>query len=359
MTAASWRSAGVLLIVLLALLAGALAAEDYYKVLGVSRSASPAQIKRAYRKLAVELHPDKNGGDPDATAKFTSVTNAYEVLSDADKRNIYDKYGEEGLKQQGGGGGGGGGNPFDIFNTFFGGGGGFGFNFGGEQQDGEPETPKGADLVIPLECTLEDLYIGRKVNIQRTKTITQKAPGKRRCNCRQVMKTQQLAPGMFTQTLAHECDECDNVRFVTEDLELEIEVEPGMSQGHQIRFFEEGDAIIDGDPGDLIFVVEEVAAPDSPWSRKEGSSVDLTLRHWVTLKEALLGFSHVVHHFDGRTVTLQSSNVVQYSHIAKIEGEGMPAKDGSTKGDLYVEYLVKLPEKLTAAEKKQLEETLA
>ncbi len=89
--AAAWRSAGVFLIVVLALLAGTLAAEDYYKVLGVSRSASPAQIKRAYRKLAVELHPDKNGGDPDATAKFASVNNAYEILSDSDKRNIYDK----------------------------------------------------------------------------------------------------------------------------------------------------------------------------------------------------------------------------------------------------------------------------
>ena len=99
-------------------------AEDYYKILGVSRTASPAQIKRAYRKLAVELHPDKNSGDPDATDKFASVNNAYEVLSDSDKRSIYDRYGEEGLKQQGGGGGQRGGDPFDIFNSFFGGGGG-------------------------------------------------------------------------------------------------------------------------------------------------------------------------------------------------------------------------------------------
>ena len=95
-------------------------AEDYYKILGVSRTASPAQIKRAYRKLAVELHPDKNSGDPDATDKFASVNNAYEVLSDSDKRSIYDRYGEEGLKQQGGGGGQRGGDPFDIFNSFFG-----------------------------------------------------------------------------------------------------------------------------------------------------------------------------------------------------------------------------------------------
>lgn len=112
----------LLLLLALSLPERSFAAEDYYKVLGVSRSASPSQIKRAYRKLAVELHPDKNTNDPDATDKFANVNNAYEVLSDPDKRNIYDKYGEEGLKQQGAGGGGQrGGDPFDVFNSFFGG----------------------------------------------------------------------------------------------------------------------------------------------------------------------------------------------------------------------------------------------
>ena len=112
----------LLLLLALSLPERSFAAEDYYKVLGVSRSASPSQIKRAYRKLAVELHPDKNTNDPEATDKFANVNNAYEVLSDPDKRNIYDKYGEEGLKQQGAGGGGQrGGDPFDVFNSFFGG----------------------------------------------------------------------------------------------------------------------------------------------------------------------------------------------------------------------------------------------
>ena len=128
----SWTSRmarlAVLGLILVACCLALASAEDYYKILGVSKSSSPAQIKRAYRKLAVELHPDKNGGDEEATAKFAEVNNAYEVLSDPDKRSVYDRYGEEGLKQQGGGrGGGGGGDPFDIFNSFFGGGGGFAF----------------------------------------------------------------------------------------------------------------------------------------------------------------------------------------------------------------------------------------
>jgi len=347
------------LLAIVCLLVGAVAAEDYYKTLGVSRSASPAQIKRAYRKLAVELHPDKNGGDEKATAKFADVNNAYEVLSDPDKRSIYDRYGEEGLKQQGGAKGGGGGDPFDIFNSFFGGGG-FGFGFGGGQQQTEPETPKGEDLVIDLECTLEDLYVGRQATIKRTKTVTEKAPGKRQCNCKRVFKTQQMGPGMFQQILTTECDTCDNIRFVPEDISLEIEVEPGMAEGEIIRFFEEGDAIIDGDPGDLLFVVKEVDSPAlSEWSRMEGTSLDLKLKHWITLKEALLGFSHQVNHLDGNPFTLSQDGVVQYGQVTKLSGQGMPSKNNHRKkGDLYVEFMVKLPEKLTSEQKKHFDKVL-
>ena len=362
----SWTSRMARLAVLGLILAAcclALAsAEDYYKILGVSKSSSPAQIKRAYRKLAVELHPDKNGGDEEATAKFAEVNNAYEVLSDPDKRSVYDRYGEEGLKQQGGGrGGGGGGDPFDIFNSFFGGGGGFGFNFGGGgQEQQEPETPKGADLVIDLECTLEDLYVGRNFAVTRTKTVTEKAPGKRQCNCRRVFKTQQMGPGMFTQTLATECDTCDNLRFVAEEINLEIEVEPGMAQGHVIRFFEEGDAVLDGDPGDLLFKIVEVESPAlEEWSRIPGTPLDLRLRHWITLKEALLGFTHQVNHLDGEPFTLTQPGVVQYGHVAKMKGKGMPSKsDNSKRGDLYVVLMVELPETLTSAQKKDFEKLL-
>ena len=362
-----WKSAMLGSVFVVCLVLSALvcvSAEDYYKILGVSRTASPAQIKRAYRKLAVELHPDKNSGDPDATDKFASVNNAYEVLSDSDKRSIYDRYGEEGLKQQGGGGGQRGGDPFDIFNSFFGGGGGGGFQFnfgGGGQQDQEPETPKGQDLVIDLECTLQDLYVGRSFKIQRKKTMTEKAPGKRQCNCRRVFKTQQMGPGVFTQTLATECDTCDNLRFVHEQVELDVELDPGMSEGHVIRFFEEGDVVVDGDPGDLLFKVKEVDDPGHGlWSRfTEESALDLKLKHWITLKEALLGFTHEVEHLDGKTITLKHGGVVQYSDLHKIAGLGMPSmSNNKIKGDLYVEYLVKLPDKLTSAQRKALQDSL-
>jgi DnaJ family protein B protein 11 len=346
------------LVVLGLLLCCVSASDDYYKILGVSRSASPAQIKRAYRKQAIELHPDKNPDDPEATAKFARVNNAYEVLQDADKRNIYDKYGEEGLKQQGGGGGGGqrGGDPFDIFNSFFGGGGGFGFGFGsggGEEQ--EVETPKGESIVIDLEVTLEDLYIGRVLDVRRNKVATEKAPGQRQCNCRRVMKAQQMGPGIYTQTVATECDRCENLRFIQEDVELQVEVEPGFSEGETVRFFEEGDAIIDGDPGDLVFRIKEITSPAlSDWSRMEGSVVDLKLKHWISLKDALLGFSHEVRHLDGAPVVLKESGVVQYGQIAKLKGQGMPQRDRpATKGDLYVEYLIKMPETLTKDQKEQ------
>ena len=241
-------------------------------------------------------------------------------------------------------------------------GGGFGFNFGGGgNEEQEPQTPKGPDLIIDLECTLDDLYVGKKITIKRVKSILEKAPGKRQCNCRRVMRTQQMGPGMFTQTMSTECDRCDNLKFVPEDVSLDIEVDPGMSDGHIIRFFEEGDAMIDGEPGDLLFRIKEVESPTGPvssWSRMPGNKLDLKLLVEIDLKEALLGFTKVIHHLDGRAVQLNEAGVTQSGHVAVIKGEGMPKHDDITiKGDLYVEYLVKLPETLSQSQKKQIEKT--
>jgi DnaJ family protein B protein 11 len=154
------RQRGALAAVLLLSLLSLATARDYYELLQVPRSANEAQIKRAYRKLALKMHPDKVQGNEEekkaAAQKFADVSHAYEVLTDPEKRKVYDRYGEEGLKQMGGGGGGGG-NPNDIFSQFFGQ---FGFGFGQEQQ--EEQTPKGNNVIVDLEVSLKDLCLGNQ-----------------------------------------------------------------------------------------------------------------------------------------------------------------------------------------------------
>merc|ERR1719328_607755 len=145
-----------------------LGGRDFYKILGVSRRADTNQIKKAYRKLAKELHPDKNPDDPEADEKFKDLGVAYETLKDADLRKIYDQGGEEALQKNERGGGG------DPFSSFFGGGGSpfddF-FGFGGGQQGGEREVQRGANIVIPLWVTLEELYVGNFVEMTHNKPV--------------------------------------------------------------------------------------------------------------------------------------------------------------------------------------------
>lgn len=135
------------------------AGKSYYDILQVSKQATDDQIKRAYRKLALKFHPDKNPGNEEATKKFAEINNAYEILADREKRGIYDQYGEEGLKQnQQNGGRGGGGFGQDIFSQFFGG------RFGGDEEE-EDRTPKGDDVVVEIYATLEDLYVGNSYTV--------------------------------------------------------------------------------------------------------------------------------------------------------------------------------------------------
>merc|ERR1712241_189794 len=202
------------------------AGRDFYKILGVKKNANTNTIKKAYRKLAKELHPDRNTDDPNANEKFQDLSAAYEVLSDEEKRKVFDKGGEELLKKQEGGGGGGA-SPFgdffggfDPFGDFFGNGGGHG---------GERETPKGADIVMDLWVTLEELYVGNFVELTHNRPVAKPAAGKRRCNCRQEMVTRSLGPGRFQMTQQEVCDECPNVKYVTEEKYMDIEVEVGVT----------------------------------------------------------------------------------------------------------------------------------
>ena len=335
------------LLIALALVGHAAAAADYYKTLGLTRGASDDQIKRAYRKLALKYHPDKNPGDEKAANQFAEIGNAYEVLSDSEKRRIYDRHGEEGVKQhaqQGSAGGGGfGGN--DIFSQFFGGG--FG-GFGGEPR--EPETPKGDSITVDLEVTIRDLYLGKVLSVARDKNVIVPAKGKRKCNCKQRMVTKQIGPGMFQQYAKEECEECPNVKLARESGTLRVEIDPGVPDGHELLFFEEGEPLVDGEPGDLRMRIK--TSYDERF-RRDGNDLHMTWR--INLVDALVGFDQTFTHFDGRAVPLRRDGVTTPGWVARVPGEGMPVYNEHKKhGDLIVTYQVDFPKKLDEKTREQV-----
>ncbi|EFN52402.1 hypothetical protein CHLNCDRAFT_138873 [Chlorella variabilis] len=348
------QGTGLAAAVLLGLLALA-AARDYYDILQVPRSATDAQIKRAYRKLALKMHPDKVQGSEEekkaAAQKFADVSHAYEVLTDAEKRKVYDRYGEEGLKQMGNGGGGGGGSAQDIFSQFFGGGfGGFGgFGFGGQQE--EEETPKGHNVVVELEVTLKDLYLGNHFKVVRDKNVVKPAPGTRKCNCKQKVVTQQIGPGMYQQYHKQVCEDCPNVKYERESESLTVSVEPGMPDGHTITFFEEGEPILDGEHGDLHVVLRTLPHPSFE-RRGDGLMYNAT----ISLLEALVGFERQIEHLDGHKVQIGTQGVTRPGEVRWYQGEGMPQFEKTTRGDMWVTFSIAFPRAISDEQKQQLRE---
>ncbi|XXG80454.1 hypothetical protein AAC387_Pa09g1315 [Persea americana] len=307
----------LLSVFLLSYLLSSIAGKSYYDMLQVPKGASDEQIKRAYRKLALKYHPDKNPGNEEANKKFAEISNAYEVLSDREKRNIYDKYGEEGLKQHaaGGGGRGGGMNFQDIFSTFFGGG----------PAEEEEKIVKGDDVIVELDATLEDLYMGGSLKIWREKNILKPAPGKRRCNCRNEVYHKQIGPGMFQQMTEQE-----------------------------VVFYEDGEPIIDGEPGDLKFRIR--TAPH-PRFRREGNDLHATVT--ISLLQALVGFEKSLKHLDKHLVDIGSKGITKPKEVRKFKGEGMPLHFSSKKGDLYVTFEVLFPSSLTEDQKTKIKAVLS
>eukprot|EP00744_Colponema_vietnamica_P014468 GILI01020258.1.p1 GENE.GILI01020258.1~~GILI01020258.1.p1 ORF type:complete len:406 (+),score=80.55 GILI01020258.1:67-1218(+) len=352
----------LLLLVLLAAV-GVLADRDYYEVLGLSRDASEQDIKRAYRKLSLKYHPDKNKDSADAANKFAEIANAYEVLSDADKRRKYDQFGEEGLKE------GGGGNPFhdpfDIFEQF-------GFNFGGGGRRGgrggrgENKRPP---VTLDLAVTLEDLYNGREFDMFISRQVLcPKCRGSgadnpndvkvcSSCNGHGVkIVRKQLGPGFIQQfqmecevcggkgkVTTSKCSKCGGTKVSRSEDEILIQVERGMPDGHIITFEGVTDEVPESVPGDLLFKI--VTSPHDRFFRKGN---DLFAKFDITLREALIGFKRELVHLDGHIVTLSRSGVTKPGLVEKIKNEGMPHFNApSIKGNLHIEYRIVFPDFLT------------
>ncbi|KAF5462431.1 hypothetical protein F2P56_018437 [Juglans regia] len=326
----------------------AVAGKSYYDILQVTRGASDDQIKRAYRKLALKYHPDKNQGNEEANKRFAEISNAYEVLSDSEKRNIYDRYGEEGLKQHASSGGGRGGgmgmNIQDIFGQFFGGG----------QMDEEERVVKGDDVIVDLDASLEDLYMGGSLKVWREKNILKPAPGKRRCNCRDEVYHRQIGPGMFQQMTEQVCEQCPNVKYEREGYFVTVDIEKGMQDGQEVVFYEDGEPIIDGEAGDLRF---RICTASHDRFRREGN--DLHTSVTITLVQALVGFEKTVKHLDDHLVDIGTEGITKPKEVRKLKGEGMPLHFSTKKGDLYVTFEVLFPTSLTDDQKTKIEAVLA
>ena len=340
----------------------------YYEILGVPKGASQDDLKRAYRKAAIKNHPDK-GGDPE---KFKELAQAYEVLSDPEKREIYDQYGEDALKE--GMGGGGGHDPFDIFQSFFG-----GNPFGGGSSRGRRQK-RGEDVIHPLKVSLEDLYTGtsKKLSLSRN-VLCSKCKGKgsksgasMSCAACQgsgmKVSIRQLGPGMIQQ-MQHPCNECKGTgetinekdrcpqckgeKVVQEKKVLEVHVEKGMQNGQRITFPGEADEAPDCITGDIVFVLQQ---KEHPKFKRKGD--DLFVEHTLTLTEALCGFQFVLAHLDDRQLLIKTNpgEVIKPDQFKGINDEGMPMYQRPfIRGKLYIHFTVEFPDSLTLEQCKALE----
>nr|XP_057930779.1 dnaJ homolog subfamily A member 4 [Doryrhamphus excisus] len=325
----------------------------YYDLLGVGPKASADEIKKAYRKLALKYHPDKN---PNEGEKFKLISQAYDVLSDPKKRDLYDQGGEQAIKD---GGMGGGSSPMDIFNMFFGGG-------GGRMQ----RERRGKNIVHQLSVSLEDMYNGstRKLALQKN-VICEKCDGYggkkgalekcTSCKGRGVqIKVQQIGPGMIQQiqsmcgdchgqgesfSAKDRCKNCNGQKVERKKKILEVHIDKGMKDGQKITFHGEGDQEPDLEPGDVIIVLDQ--KNHSVFKRSEDN---LIMKMNVKLVESLCGFRKAVNTLDNRTllVSSQPGEVIKNNETKLVQNEGMPIyKSPYEKGQLIIQFEVEFPEK--------------
>ncbi|KAI4503434.1 hypothetical protein M0802_001656 [Mischocyttarus mexicanus] len=343
----------------------------FYDVLGVKPDCSPEDLKKAYRKLALKYHPDKN---PNEGERFKQISQAYEVLSNPEKKRIYDQGGEQALKE-GGMGGNGFTSPMDIFDMFFGG------AFGGGR--GRRRERKGQDVIHQLSVSLEELYNGtvRKLALQKN-VICDKCEGiggkkgsvEQCTSCHgsgMQVQIQQLGPGMLQhmQSMCSECKgqgerinprdrckQCMGRKTVRDRKILEVHVDPGMMDGHKIVFSGEGDQEPDLEPGDIVILLEEKEHDVFKRSRH-----DLIMRMHLELVEALCGFQKVIRTLDGRDLVITSfpGMVTKHGDVKCILNEGMPIhKDPFTHGKLVIQFVVNFPKSISPAVILTLEQCL-
>jgi len=352
---------------------------DYYETLGVSRDVPADELKKAYRKLAVQHHPDKNPDDPVAEEKFKKIGEAYEVLSDPDKRAAYDRYGHAAFSQGMGGGGGAGGfhDPFDIFREVFnsgGGGGGIFDEFFGRGRGGGGRAQvdnSGSDLRYDLEISLEEAAFGCEKELEIEKLVTCSAcdasgssddsGGNSTCgtcggagaviSSRGFFQVQQPCPrcGGTGQVISNPCRQCDGEGRAQETRRVTIKIPPGINEGIRLRSVGNGDAGLRGGPaGDLYCVIHL-----KKHELFERHDTNLYCEIPISFVKATLGGEQEVPTLEGKA-SIKIPHGTQGGTVFRLKGKGIAELGSSRKGDLHVEVHVEVPTKLNGEQKQQL-----
>ena len=363
-----------------------MAKRDYYEVLGVDKSATAEEIKKAYRKMAVKYHPDKNPGDKAAEEKFKEAAEAYSVLSDADKKAKYDQFGHAGVDGAGPDFSGGFGNLNDILNDLFGGGfggfgggfggfSGFGGGFGGNQQR-QQRVYRGRDIRVRVKLTLEEIAKGVEKEISIEKSVPcSECGGKGAKNssdiktcpgCNGTGQVQRVVNSFLGQTVTYStcqqcggegkiisnpCRSCSGTGLVRKRETIKVKIPAGVEAGMQLTIQGEGHAAKNnGINGDLLVVIEEQAHPEF---KRDGNNLYHT--KVISMPDAILGAEVEIPCLDG-TYKIKVESGTQSGEVVRLRGKGLPTVNGySGTGDLYVKLAVWIPRKLDKEDKAAIE----
>jgi molecular chaperone DnaJ len=345
------------------------AKRDYYEVLGVAKGASKDDIKKAYRKLAIQFHPDKNPGDKKAEESFKEATEAYEVLSDDKKRAAFDQYGFAGVDQMAGGHDYSGvykdfedifGDFSGIFDSFFGGGG-----RRSASGRGRPAVQRGSDLRYDLEVPFHDAAFGTKVEINYARSVgcetcsgsgSQGGGGKKICPTCQGAGQVRRSSGFFSiaqacpschgegQVIEKPCPKCSGSGLTKKNQRIKVSIPPGIEDGKRINIGEQGDAGPNGGPAGDLYVFIHVQQHE----HFERDGADLYCVIPIDIVQATLGADIVVDTLDGRQIKVKIPPATQNGKILRIRGEGVPFLNAADRrGDLYLKIRVEIPKKLS------------
>jgi len=359
--------------------------EDYYKLLGVSKTATDAEIKKAYRKMAIKYHPDKNQGDKTAEDKFKEISQAYEVLSDKNKRSQYDQFGHEAFTSGGrsthGFGGGGFHDPRDVFSQFFGGGGGGGgdggsffedlFGGGGGSQRSASSAVDGADLRYDMEIDFEDAVYGadKKITIPRMTSCdkcksTGCEPGSGKKTCTRCGGAGQVAlsQGIFSirqtcptcqgagEIVEKPCKKCRGAGRVRTEKKLQIHIPPGVDTGSRLRVSNEGESGLRGGRTGDLYVFIHVRKHNV--FHREGN--DIICEMPISYSTAVLGGVVEVPTISGKA-KMKIPAGTQSATILRLKGKGVPALRGGARGSMHVKIFVEIPSHMSKDQKSSLE----
>ncbi|WP_191083718.1 molecular chaperone DnaJ [Roseococcus microcysteis] len=349
-----------------------MAKRDYYEVLGVGREASEDDLKKAYRKLAMKYHPDRNQGDADAEGRFKEVNEAYDTLKDADKRAAYDRFGHAAFEGGMGGGGNGGGHPFggggfeDIFEEMFG-------RFGGRSGGGRAASGRGADLRQEVHISMEEAFAGTKKTIRVPSSVQCEActgtgaeggkPSSQTCGtCRGAGKVR-AQQGFFLiertcptcngsgQIIKNPCKVCQGAGRVQRDRTLNVTIPAGVEDGTRIRLSGEGEAGLRGAPAGDLYV--DIGVHAHPIFQREGPNI--MVRVPLRMTQAALGGAVEVPSIDGSRASVKIPAGTQTGDNFRLRGKGFSVLRSAARGDMYVQVVVETPQNLTPRQRELLE----